>query len=71
MPKMKTVKSAVKRISAVSSTGKIMRLKMASQHLARRKSKRARKNAYNNIEISGPDIKKLRRMLPYISKGVK
>jgi len=66
MPKLKTVKSARKRISKITKNGKILRLTMASQHLARRKSKRARKNALNNTPFNKSDVKKIQKLVPYL-----
>lgn len=66
MPKIKTVKSAAKRIARITKNGKVMRLGMSAQHLARRKSKRARKNAYNQSPIKEVDVKKIRRLVPYL-----
>ena len=65
MPKIKTVKSASKRIVKISKNGKLMRLSMSSQHLVRRKSKRARKNALKKIALSLADSNKIKRLLPY------
>ena len=66
MPKLKTVKSAAKRIVKLTANGKLMRLNMASQHLARRKSKRACKNALSKAVINPVDAKKIRRLVPYL-----
>ncbi len=65
MPKLKTSKTASKRITKVTKNGKFMRLQMDAQHLARRKSKRARKNAASKQQISAVDVKKLKKLLPY------
>jgi ribosomal protein L35 len=37
MPKIKTVKSAAKRIVKITKNGKLIRLKMSGQNWARRK----------------------------------
>lgn len=66
MPKLKTVKSAAKRIVKLTANGKLMRLNMAAQHLARRKSKRARKTALSKTVINPVDAKKIRRLVPYL-----
>ena len=66
MPKIKTVKSAQKRIVKVTSNGKLLRLTMSSQHLARKKSKRARQNALSKNVISKADTKKIKRLIPYL-----
>lgn len=66
MPKIKTVKSAQKRIVKITSNGKILRLSMSSQHLARKKSKRARRNALQSRKINKVDVKKIKRLVPYL-----
>lgn len=66
MPKLKTVKSAQKRIIKITANGKLMRLTMSSQHLARKKSKRARKNALMNTTINKVNVKKMKRLVPYL-----
>lgn len=65
MPKIKTSKSASKRIVKITKNGKVIRLKMASQHLARKKSKRARRNALGQTGVSVSDIRKIKRLIPY------
>ena len=63
--KLKTVKTAQKRIANITGTGKAMRLRMSAQHLAPGKSKRSLKSTKMILEVSGTDIKRLKRMLPY------
>ena len=63
--KLKTIKSAQKRIANITGTGKAMRLKMSAQHLAPGKSRRTLKSTKMLLQISGADIKRLKRMLPY------
>ncbi len=45
MPKMRTVKSAAKRIQRITRTGKILRSKMSAQHRRKGKSKRTKREA--------------------------
>ena len=66
MPKIKTVKSAAKRIVKITKNGKLVRLTMAVQHLARRKSKRSRQNAFTKTVIHKTDAKKIKRLVPYL-----
>jgi large subunit ribosomal protein L35 len=66
MPKIKTVKTASKRISRITKNGKIMRMTMSAQHLARRKSKRAKQNALNQVVVHKTDAKQLKRLVPYL-----
>ncbi len=66
MPKIKTVKTAAKRISRITKNGKIMRLQMSAQHLARRKSKRAKQNANNQVIVNQSDAKNIKKLVPYL-----
>lgn len=63
--KAKTTKSLAKRLRRTGG-GKLMHLKMSSQHLARRKSKRARGQAKETTEVSKGDERLLSRYLPYL-----
>ena len=65
MPKIKTAKSVTKRIVNVTKQGKLVRLRMAAQHLAQRKSKRSRKNALTPLVITSRFKKRIRRLIPY------
>lgn len=65
MPKLKTRKSAAKRIAKVSATGKILRKKTLAQHLVHRKSTRTIKTSGKEIRISKSDIEKLKKLTPY------
>ncbi len=63
--KLKTVKTAAKRIQNITGSGKAMRLVMSAQHLTSGKSKRALKGTKMSVQINRADIKRLKRMLPY------
>lgn len=65
MPKMKTVKSAAKRIAKITRNDKMLRSKMSAQHRRKGKSKRTKREAGQVFEVIKGDQKKLRRMLPY------
>lgn len=65
MPKMKTVKSAAKRIQRITRTGLILRSKMSAQHRRKGKSKRTKREAGTLLAVVKGDQKKLLRMLPY------
>lgn len=65
MPKLKTVKSASKRIAKITKSGKILRFKISAQHLARKKSKRTKKEAKKKLAISKADLRKIKRLIPY------
>ena len=62
---MKTVKSAAKRITSFARNDKMLRLKMSAQHRSKGKSKRTKREAGLDFEVTKGDQKKLRRMLPY------
>jgi large subunit ribosomal protein L35 len=63
--KLKTNKTASKRIQTITGTGLAMRLKMSAQHLAPGKSRRTLKSTKFLLPISGADIKRMKRLLPY------
>ena len=63
--KLKTIKTAQKRIATITGTGKAMRLRMSAQHLAPGKSKRSLKSTKFLLQVSRADTKRLKRMLPY------
>lgn len=65
MPKIKTSKSAKKRIVKITKNGKYIRRGMSAQHLARRKSKRTKNQAKENYLISKANIKTIKKLLPY------
>lgn len=65
MPKIKTSKTVSKRILNVTKQGKLVRLRMAAQHLAQRKSKRARKHALTPLIITSSLQKRIKRLIPY------
>lgn len=65
MPKLKTRKSAAKRIR-ITKTGKILRRhQLAKGHLRAKKSKKKTHEYKRILEVSKADRKKIRRMLPY------
>ncbi len=63
--KLKTSKTASKRIQAITGTGKALRLRMSAQHLAPGKSKRSLKSTKMLLQIHASDIKRIKRLLPY------
>ncbi len=63
MPKLKTNKTAVKRVSRISGTGKIFHRKTLSQHLVRRKSKRTVKSSGKMTRFTSADEKKIRKLI--------
>lgn len=63
--KLKTSKSASKRIKKVTNNGKIIRRKMSAQHLRAGKSKRTEQTAGKLISVSKADSKRLKKLIPY------
>jgi ribosomal protein L35 len=61
--KTKTVKSAKKRIVKISASGKILRRTLSAQHRTSGKSKRVLRGSNKNVEVSGADRKKLRKLI--------
>jgi large subunit ribosomal protein L35 len=61
MPKLKTHKATVKRVKA-SATGKLMRVKAAKSHLLTQKTARTKVA----LSLSTSDVKKVKRMAPYL-----
>jgi len=65
MPKIKTRKSAAKRIVKVSSGAAVWRRKTLAQHLVHRKSKRTIKQSGASRKLSKVQAKKLTALAPY------
>ena len=66
MPKIKTSKSTIKRISKKTASGKILRRKATAQHLVRRKSHRTVENSGINVEVTKSQKAKLKKLAPYL-----
>lgn len=68
MPKMKTHKATAKRFKLTGS-GKLVRTKGEKRHLRRNRSARAKRTAWRMLEVEAPgDVKRVKRLLPYIEK---
>ena len=65
MPKIKTSKTAAKRLAKITSSGRPVRRKMLSQHLARRKSRRTVKASGDDAFFSPSEAKKIIKLNPY------
>lgn len=65
MPKLKTNKTADKRIKKITSSGKVIRRKTLAQHLVKRKTARTINQSGNDMLISRPEAKKIKMLLPY------
>ncbi|MBC7315506.1 MAG: 50S ribosomal protein L35 [Chloroflexi bacterium] len=68
MPKIKTHKATAKRFKLTGS-GKLMRTKGEKRHLRRKRAARAKRTAWRMIELqAGGEIKRVKRLMPYIRK---
>jgi len=63
--KLKTVKSAKKRILNITKNNKLIRRKASAQHLVAGKSKRTISSARKTDTIAPADARNIRKMLPY------
>ncbi len=63
MPKMKTHRGAAKRFKR-TGTGKISRMKSGKSHILTKKSKKRKRHLRKETLISGPDLKRVKQMLP-------
>lgn len=63
--KLKTVKSAKKRVVNITKNGKIIRRKMSAQHLVAGKSKRTRRSAAAVTTLTKSFSKRVKQMVPY------
>ena len=64
MPKLKTRKSAAKRMR-VSSKGKVMRRRAGVSHFLEHESSKTKTARKGVVEVSSSDMKKVAGMLPY------
>lgn len=65
MPKLKTKRSAAKRLKS-SATGKLVRAKGWKQHLNEWKKPKRKRQLRKSTVISGADEKRIRRLVPYL-----
>lgn len=65
MPKIKTSKSAAKRIINFTNQGKVISRAMSAQHLTRRKSKRTMQQSKSTILVNKSNLKKIKKLVPY------
>lgn len=66
MPKIKTVKTAVKRVVGITKNGKIRVRNLSAQHLATNKSHRANHLSNQTSTLAMGDAKKVRKMVPHL-----
>ena len=62
MPKMKTHSGAKKRFR-ITGTGKVMREQAGGRHLLEHKSSKKTRSIANDVELSKPDAKKIKKLL--------
>jgi large subunit ribosomal protein L35 len=62
MPKMKTHSGAKKRFR-LTGKGKVMREQAGGRHLLEHKSSRYTRSTANDVEVSKPDAKKVKKLL--------
>jgi large subunit ribosomal protein L35 len=62
MPKMKTHSGAKKRFR-ITGKGKVMREQAGGRHLLEHKSSRYTRSIANDVEVSAPDAKKVKKLL--------
>lgn len=68
MPKIKTHKATARRFK-VTSTGKLMRVKIGKSHLRRRKPQRVRRLFDEYIAVNQrSNVKRVRRLAPLLWK---
>jgi len=63
--KLKTSKSAKKRVVNFTKKGKILRRNLSAQHLVKGKSKRTRRLTGGTSTVSSADKRKIKRLVPY------
>lgn len=64
MPKLKTHRGAAKRFTR-TATGKFMRRQAFKQHLLTSKSRHRKRKLRHATVVTGVEVRKLKRMLPY------
>jgi len=68
VPKLKTHKATAKRFKLTGS-GKLVRTKGERSHLRRKHAKRVKRSAWKMLEVETTgEVKRIKRLLPYIQK---
>lgn len=65
MPKLKTRKSAAKRVKKITSSGKVIARERSNQHLTARKSKRQLAHSGRSKVLPKTQGENMRSLLPY------
>jgi ribosomal protein L35 len=63
--KLKTNKSAKKRIVKITKTGKVISRRLSAQHLVAGKSKRTRRATGKKFVLKKADSKNIKKLVPY------
>lgn len=63
MPKVKTCKSAIKRIKRITRRGKILTRRMSCQHRNYGKSKSAKQRSHRTRILSSANIKTIKKLI--------
>ena len=66
MPKIKTKKGALKRFKRTGS-GKLVRNRAFASHIMTKKSRKRKRNLRKSTIVAKVEVKKVARLLPYIS----
>lgn len=64
MPKIKTNKSAAKRLKR-TGTGKVKRQHMNTGHILTKKSRKRKRHLRKSALVSHADLKRVNKMIPY------
>jgi len=63
--KLKTSKSAAKRIIKFTKQGKILRMAISAQHRTSGKSKRVKQKSGSHVEVSKANYRTIKKLIPY------
>ncbi len=65
MPKMKTSRSAAKRVK-LTGTGKLKRNKAYKRHILTKKTRKTKRNLRKAAMVDATNIKTMKKILPYL-----
>jgi large subunit ribosomal protein L35 len=65
MPKLKSIRGAVKRFKATGG-GKVIHYKAFASHLLTSKTTKRKRNLRKSVLVNSRDMRNLKRMLPYL-----
>ncbi len=64
MPKLKTSKTAVKRIKKITRSGNVLRRKMSAQHRMHGKNKKIKQRSKQARTLNSGDYRKIKKLIP-------